>query len=406
MLWAIVRRMTNRESMRDAPAVAVDSMMEPNDGPAVQVRQLSIRFTGSGSEYFRIWIVNLLLVLVTFTLYYPWAKARRLRYFHGNTLVDSTPLGFHGKPGSMLRGYLLVGLLFALYSLAGQFSVLAGIIALILVASIAPALLKSSMRFRLANTSWRGMRFVFSGTLAGAYRAWLPLFVPALLIGAALPWVTSLENPPAWYAYLTLAIVLVTLAVLPWLLRNLKRYQHENYGLASLQTGFKATVGEFYLLTFKCIGLSLLLPLLVAASFGIAHFSSAQSGLGGGRMLAVLAPLALPLMLVAYIVLKTYFTTGLQNLVWTKTGSRSMRFVSQLRFSRLFWLTAKNWLLMLFTLGLYWPFAVVATTRMRLEAVVIKTRQDPATLVSLLQASDVEAAGDAAGDLLGIDIGL
>ena len=37
--------------------------------------QLPISFTGSGSEYFRIWIVNLLLTFVTLGLYYPWAKA-------------------------------------------------------------------------------------------------------------------------------------------------------------------------------------------------------------------------------------------------------------------------------------------------------------------------------------------
>ena len=405
-----LRRSINREFMRDAQGLAVDSMMEPPDGPAVQARLLSIRFTGSGSEYFRIWIVNLLLVLVTLTLYYPWAKARRLRYFHGQTLVDGTPLGFHGSPRAMLRGYLLVGLLFVLYSLAGQFSVLAGLVALVLVAAVAPALLKSSMRFRLANTSWRGMRFVFSGSLVGAYRAMLPLFLPALVIAGAVPWVANPQKPPMWYGALILGVVSTTLAVLPWLLWNLKRYQHENYGLASLQTGFKATVGAFYLLALKCLGLGMviLLPLLAAALFGIAQFDSVRSGPAGvtGPLLAAAVALALPLLLATYVATKTYFTAGLQNLVWTKTGNRSMRFVSQLRFSRLFWLTVKNWLLMLLTLGLYWPFAAVASTRMRVEAVIIKTRQDPATLVSLLQASDVEAAGDAAGDLLGIDIGL
>eukprot|EP01031_Cornospumella_fuschlensis_P012127 gene12127-14827_t len=35
---------------------------------------LRIEFTGSGSEYFRIWVVNLLLLLVTVGIYYPWAK--------------------------------------------------------------------------------------------------------------------------------------------------------------------------------------------------------------------------------------------------------------------------------------------------------------------------------------------
>lgn len=52
-----------------------------------QAHHVPIEFTGSGSEYFRIWIVNLLLTLVTLGIYYPWAKVRRLRYFYGNTLV-------------------------------------------------------------------------------------------------------------------------------------------------------------------------------------------------------------------------------------------------------------------------------------------------------------------------------
>ncbi|MGH8034242.1 MAG: DUF898 family protein, partial [Lysobacterales bacterium] len=37
------------------------------------VHHFRIEFTGSGSEYFRIWVVNLLLLLVTFGIYYPWA---------------------------------------------------------------------------------------------------------------------------------------------------------------------------------------------------------------------------------------------------------------------------------------------------------------------------------------------
>ena len=393
--------------MRDARGVAVDSMMEPPDGSIMAPRQLEIRFTGSGSEYFRIWIVNLLLVLVTFTLYYPWAKVRRLRYFNGNTLIDGSPLGFHGDPRKMFRGYLLVGLLFVAYSVAGHFSVLAGVVALIVVAAIAPALLRSSMRFRLANTSWRGMRFVFSGSLDGAYRAMVPVFVPALVTVGAVPFMANPDKPPAWYAVFLGGVVLSSLAIAPWLLWNLKRYQHDNYGLASLQTGFKATIGAFYWLTVRCLGVMLLSLALVAAMAAASIFIF-QSGLFTGLRPPprYLVPWILLALMAMYVAPLAYFLVGLQNLVWTKTGNRSMRFISKLRFSRYFLLTVKNWLLMLLTLGLYWPFAAVAVTRLRLEAVTIKTRQEPATLVSLLQASDVEAAGDAAGDLLDIDIGL
>lgn len=395
--------------MRDSMAQAVDSVMAPPEGAASDMRYMSIRFTGSGSEYFRIWIVNLLLVLVTLTLYYPWAKVRRLRYFYGNTLVDGTPLGFHGDPRKMLRGYLLVGLLFLLYSVAGKFSVSAGLIALALVAAIVPALLKSSMRFRLANTSWRGMRLRFAGSLGDAYRAVLPLFVPGLVLAGALPLVLDPKQPPLWYGLVALAVFLVSGAVLPWLFWKLKRYQHAHYSLASLQTGFKATIGSFYALAFKSLGVSLLALASMAALIGaLAYATKIASDLATGAigMSAALMLLPFAAMLILVIVVRSYLTSRLQNLVWSKTGNKSMRFLSGLTFTRLFWLTLKNWLLMVCTLGLYWPFAAVATTRLRVEAVTIKTRQDPAMLVNLLKASDGDAAGDAAGDLLGLDIGL
>src|SRR5256885_5608672 len=159
------------------PAWRVEPRFEDTESTAPRERRLEIRFTGSGSEYFRIWIVNLLLTIVTLSLYHPWAKVRRLRYFYGNTLVGGQPLDFHGNPLAMLRGYLLVGALVVLYSVAGHFSPTAGLFAFVVIAALWPALLKSSMQFRLANTSWRGLRFAFRGSPGGAAAALLPVFV-------------------------------------------------------------------------------------------------------------------------------------------------------------------------------------------------------------------------------------
>lgn len=372
---------------------------------------LKIRFTGSGSEYFRIWIVNLLLMLLTLGIYYPWAKVRRLRYFHGNTLVDGEPLDFHGKPIKMLKGYLLVGLLFALYSVAGNFSAVAGLIAFVIVMALWPALLKSSMQFRLANTSWRGMRFRFQGSLRDVYRAVLPMFVPSLAIVAALTGVDNPENPPAWYVSVVGGVFLVTVAVLPWLLWNLKQYQHNNYALASLTTRFKASLGSFYMVFFKTFGVMLLAVLLAAVLVVVFIFGGKASGLLAGRAGAAAAVFAgvvggLAGIFAMLIVVRPYLTSRFQNLIWTRTGNASMRFLSDLRFRRLLGLTLKNWLLVILTLGLYWPFAAIATARMRLEAVTVKTRVSPDTLVSQMRAAEGDAAGDAAGDLFGLDIGL
>lgn len=373
---------------------------------------LDVRFTGSGSEYFRIWIVNLLLMLVTLSLYYPWAKVRRLRYFYGNTLVDGQPLDFHGKPLKMLRGYLLVGLLLLLYSAAGKFSPLAGLLAFLIVAAIWPALLKSSMQFRLANTSWRGLRFRFMGTVGGAYRAMLPLFVPGLLILAALVGVPDEQHPPLWYAAFVGVVTLASLLVLPWLWFLLKKYQHENYGLGQLQTELRTTNWAFYKVFLKTAGVFLVVLVVVFGAMfvlGAAGFKTllpgrSSAGMAAAIMAALLAG-AIGLLAVQ-IVPRPYFTSRMQNLLWSRTGNKVMRFRSKMKFRPLLALTFKNWMLTLLTLGLYWPFASIALTRMRLQAVTVVTRIDPADLLDDARSTEGEAAGDAAGDLFGLDVGL
>lgn len=390
-----------------------DTRPERDTGP----RQLALRFTGSGSEYFRIWIVNLLLTLVTLGLYYPWAKVRRLRYFHGNTLVGEHPLGFHADPKKMLRGYVLVAVLLGMYSLAGQYSPAAGFVALVVVAAVWPALIKSSMQFRLANTSWRGLRFRFRGSVGGAYAALLPFFVPALVLVGALVAVPEEQQPPSWFGPLMLVVVLGFMLLAPWCWWRLKKYQHDHYAYGREQTTLSAGAGSFYGLFLKTFGVALLastlLGVLVAVLIGIAAALGVGAGWSPGRfgpgaiVFFAVGVLAFVLgLLVVQLVPRPYFTSRMQNLMWSATASRHVGFESALRFWPLFGVTLKNWLLIVLTLGLYWPFAAVAVQRLRIEAVTLLLEVDPQTLEDGARAVEGEAAGDAAGDLFGLDIGL
>jgi uncharacterized membrane protein YjgN (DUF898 family) len=83
-----------------------------------------------------------------------------------------------------------------------------------------------------------------------------------------------------------------------------------------------------------------------------------------------------------------------------------VQFQSHLRVRSLFWLNIKNWLLTALTLGLYWPFATVATRRLRLQAVSISLSLDAEQLLVDSNSHAGDAAGDAAGDFFGFDIGL
>jgi uncharacterized membrane protein YjgN (DUF898 family) len=362
--------------------------------------------------------------LVTLSLYTPWARARKLRYFHGNTLVDGHPLAFHGDPKKMFRGYLLVGAMVVVYSVAGQFSPTAGLIAFLILAAVWPALLKSSLQFRLANTSWRGLRFRFTGSVRGAYEALLPLFVPsAIILGLVSMTDPEQQPPPDWFGWAMLSVFALMLLVGPWLWWRFKKYQHDHYAYAGLETQFKASVGSFFGVFLKTAGVTvasmLAGGLLVGVVIAIGGAIAAAVGLAGAGwgglmenkgLLLLLVALAVPLfalaMLAFYGVWIPYFTSRMQNLVWSKTGNREFRFQSHLTFRSSLKLTFKNWLLIGLTLGLYWPFAAVAMARLKLQAMAVLTRVDPQALINRSKTHEGDAAGDAAGDLFGVDIGL
>jgi hypothetical protein len=94
-----------------APAAPADAFPAA-PAPPPQPQRLPIRFTGSGGEYFRIWIVNLLLTLVTLGIWSAWAKVRKTRYFWSNTQLAGAAFRYHGNPGAILRGRLLAGAFF------------------------------------------------------------------------------------------------------------------------------------------------------------------------------------------------------------------------------------------------------------------------------------------------------
>ena len=400
----------------DSPPADGIAPSAPDDlPPPTTERTLSVRFTASGSEYFRIWIVNLLLIVVTLGFYLPFAKARRLRYFYANTLVDNQPLAFHGDAWKMFRGYLMMLIIFGAYAVSSYVSNWVAFGAFVLLAALWPALWRSSLMFRLGNTSWRGLRMSFEGTLADAYRAMLPLFVPALLILAVTAWFMDGIDPrdgPAVAAanaamgpFLGLSM-LVMLAVFPWAMWRIKAYQHGGYRCAQEAARFTGRPGGFYLLGLKLLGACVLVLALLAGSAAVAIGMARSSGASStGLALGISVPLAI-VVWIGLGWLGALAAAGLQNLAWSHTESTQLRFASRVSVAALTRLKIKNLLLVIVTLGLYRPFAVVAVTRMHLEAVEARTSGDVDAWLARAGTSAGTGSGEMSGDFFGIDIGL
>lgn len=371
-----------------------------------------IEFTASGSEYFRIWIVNLLLILVTLGIYLPWAKVRKLKYFYSNTWVGGDALDFHGEPLKMLRGTLIAAGFLVAYSVGSNFSGWVALLAALAFVALWPALFRAAMRFRLANTSWRGLRFHFAGDTAGAYACMLPplalALLPVALAGAmaGAPGGGEVQQalPAVAAGVIGLGLMIFT-AGLPYFLWRVKRYQHDNYAIGGLQTRLKADVGVLYGIFIKLIGLSLAAFLIAIVVFGGLAFAGRKGGTGATFVLLAVV-LGFGAILLFNILPKSYLQVRLQNLLWSTTGNELMRFDSRLLLKRYLGLQCKNYLLILLTLGLYWPFAVVNTRRAQIEAVELQTRIGLDQISQVAHREDPGATGDMAADLFGLDIGM
>jgi len=378
---------------------------------SAQLHDHRVEFTGSGSEYFRIWIVNLLLLLLTLGLYLPWAKARKLRYFYGNTLVDGDPLDFLGEPKKMFRGLLIAGLFLGLYSKALDVSLVAWTVATVALLAVWPALFRASMQFRLANTSWRGLRFRFTGDMPGAYQSVGLALALVLVPFGLIRWFLIPDQPKAvpnvqaiGTAYaLTLLLIVV---FMPYLFWRIKHYQHNHYSFGSERAELRIGPKSIYAVIAKTVGLMILVVVVMSTITGVMAFSMGRGQVGAGFAATLFLQVVLGFVLFN-VLIRCYWTVAVQNLIWSRTGNNRLRFISRLSFKSYFRLQLRNYALIVLTLGLYWPFAVIASKRMVLESMTLRTRGLSLDALSSQAAHGHEdAAGDAAVDLFGMDVGL
>ncbi|MDO4682068.1 MAG: DUF898 family protein [Lautropia sp.] len=156
---------------------------------------VGVRFTGRGWNYFRIWAGDLLFMVLTLGLYWPWLRRRRWQFFNASTWVGETPLGdarlmtARGAwPCIWQQVLLLVAMLFLL-RYTRQYGLLGWLLFVSVLSLGGPWWLRSGWRGRIGQLYWQGEQIRFEGSLHGACRAWLLMvlsWLPLGLMGVAV----------------------------------------------------------------------------------------------------------------------------------------------------------------------------------------------------------------------------
>jgi uncharacterized membrane protein YjgN (DUF898 family) len=369
--------------IRGPGEIAVSAVQETPQGKAAEFRlpevestvfsEFPFEFTGNATEYFRIWIVNFALSIVTLGIYSAWSKVRTQRYFYSNTYVAGAPFEYLAKPIPILKGRIVAFVLFGAYILSAQISVRIQLSLLALIFLVAPWLIVRGLRFRSRYSAWRSLNFSFAGGYGKAYVNYLLLlvFVP-LSIGLYQPFLKARQ----------------------------KRFVVDNtrYGTAAFD--FKALNGDFFPPYLKAFGL-IILWYIVAAAMMFFIFRAF-----GMHLRHVQAPLyfVFAVMYAGFFAIAVYLTTRINNLVYNNVELAGNRLRSELRARDMIGIYASNTLAILCTAGMLAPWAMVRLARYRASRMMLISAGNLDTFTAS-RSHDESAAASEVDTLFDIDIG-
>ena len=381
------------------------------------IRVIPFKFTGDSFEYFRIWIVNIFLTIITLGIYSAWAKVRTLRYFYGNTWLDNNSFSYLADPVKILKGRIIAVTVLIVYYFTWEIFPEAGFWFLAFGVLMLPAIMVMALSFHMNNSAYRSIRFSFRKDFRKIYM----LFLIPVLIVLALTWfsysllesanfITELENEDSEFLkedLLPLVFMFFITPVFPYLMFLRTRFLVLQTQYGKNKTNFSAGAWDFYKIyliaffTFVVIitGMSVLLGIIIAASGVTSENPEDIAGQFGW--------ITIIFMIVVYgfsFFISGYMRAALTNMVFNSASFEQDTFNSKLKAMSVSWLYISNIVAIICSVGLLIPWAQIRMARY----VADNTEFEARTLdnIEATKESKQGALGEEFGDAFDIDLGL
>ena len=330
------------------------------------------KFHGNASEYFGIWIVNILLTIITLSLYAPWAKVRRLRYFYGNTEFFERRFDFTGIPTKILIGRLIALGIYVAFSISSQYSMIATIVGIVVLYMAVPWLIRATLRFTARNSKYGNARFYFGGTIKESYK----IFLLSILVYI---FTLGIFTPVAIWLYKK------------YYLNHLYAGQL-NFKLNANWTAYMAAV---YVPIFIALGIIAIFSIIYFSILGtLSGFSSNSVIFGIFMTYAIIGLFIYPL-----IAARLFITT------WNNTTVGNSQFKTDCNQWRFAWIVGTNWIVKILSLGLMSAWAAIRIYRYKVDSLSLTLLDDPDQMMNLAQA-DHSALAEEISDIFDIDVSL
>ncbi len=335
-----------------------------------------VEFRGTTEEYFGIWIVNAILGILTLGIYSAWAKIRNKKYFYGNTFIDNHNFDYHAKGPQILIGRIIVVLILAGLRFLPRYSLELYMVFYALVILSVGLIVSRALRFNARMSSYRNVRFNFSGGAGAAFLRYVIYpFLALFTLNLTKPYVTKSQNT----------------------------YTTQNHKYGDRYFDFDADVGEYYGPFFAMIGFGILLFIVLAFILGaLMEISS-----GSTFQLAVqsFGPFYV---IMTYFVIRLIYKAAVRNIIFNNAIlDNKHEFISTISASKYIYIIITNTLLAILTLGLMIPWGRIRLARYLAKNTQIIAGGDLDGYTSdIIETHGVTAAEYADMEGFDIDIGI
>lgn len=326
-------------------------------------------FNGKGEEYFRIWIVNTLLSIVTLGIYSAWAKVKNTKYLYQNLSINNHRFNYHAQPIQILKGRLIAIFTLFLVTLLGLLNDAVYFISIIAFIFLAPWLINKSLSFNMRMTSYRNVRFDFQGDY---WNTFIWIFIAP------------------FFSIFTLYLAL------PHILRKADEYLISNYKFGNRSFNAILSSREYYKAAFMAFGAVLGMSFILAIPFTFAQV------IPNGEILNIF------LIVLGYILFVATFTSVYGSVIRNHQFNNSKiegiaDFESTIKIKNFLFLISTNILMVIFSLGLAIPFVQIRTMKFFSKNTLVNTQPEIENVIDDI-SHESSALADEVADAFDIEV--
>ena len=359
------------------------AVASPAEAPAT-AREFRFDFSGNAAEYFRIWIVNVALSIITLGIYSAWAKVRNKQYFYGNARLAGSSFEYTANPVNILKGRLLVFFVLVIYQLAQTTQPLLAFVMGLALIPLLPWVVVKAVGFNLRYSAYRNLRFHFDGRYWQAFKLYI-LWTLVILFSAGI-------------AY-------------PYVIWLRKRFLVEQARFGQEYFSFSGEAGYFYVVyicaTLIYIG-AVVGMMVVFSGIGVLTQMGLQATDGEShRALGIAVMLLIALgFTTLFITFNSAIQSLISNFIWQHTRIKGIAFHLELQVLRVTWIQISNIAAIVFSLGMLVPWARVRILRYQLSR--FRMQASAAELDAFMASGRevITASGSEFGDAFDLDLGL